>query len=58
MHTDSTHFGQDQSTVAWIKGVWVFRCNLHFWQNDLGLLGATVGTLGWNGHQIRVSKQC
>ena len=25
-------------------------CNLHFWQNDLGLLCATAVTQGWNGY--------
>ena len=32
-------------------------CNLHFWQNDRGLLHAPVVTWGWNGHLIRVSTQ-
>ena len=32
-------------------------CNLHFWQNDQGLLCATVATQGWNGHRIRVSTE-
>ena len=32
-------------------------CNLHFWQNDRGLLRATVITQGWNGHWIRLSTQ-
>ena len=32
-------------------------CNLHFWQNERGLLRATVVTRGWNGHRIRVSTQ-
>ena len=32
-------------------------CHLHFWQNDKGLLRATVVTQGWNGHQIRDSTQ-
>ena len=32
-------------------------CHLHFWQNDQGLLHATVVAGGWNAHQIRVSKQ-
>ena len=32
-------------------------CNLHFWQNDRGLLNATEVTWGWNGHQVRVSTQ-
>ena len=32
-------------------------CHLHFWQNDRGLLRATVVTRGWNGHRIRVSTQ-
>ena len=30
-------------------------CHLHFWQNDRGLLRATVVTRGWNGHRIRDS---
>ena len=30
-------------------------CHLHCWQNDQGLLRATVVTREWNGHQIRVS---
>ena len=32
-------------------------CHLHFWQNDQGLLCATVVTRGWNEHWIRVSMQ-
>ena len=31
--------------------------HLHFWQNDRGILRATVVTWGWNGHQIRVGIQ-
>ena len=26
-------------------------CQLHFWQNDLGLLRATAVTRGWNGYR-------
>ena len=32
-------------------------CQLHSWQNDRGLLRATVVTRGWNGHRKRVSTQ-
>ena len=32
-------------------------CHLHFWQNDQGILRATVVTWGWNGHWIGVSTQ-
>ena len=32
-------------------------CHLHFWQTDQGLLCATAGTRGRNGHRIRVSTQ-
>ena len=32
-------------------------CNLHFWQNDQGLLHATAVTRGWSGHWLRVSTQ-
>ena len=35
----------------------MFRCNLHFWQNDQGLSHATAVTQGWNGHQIKVSTE-
>ena len=28
-------------------------CQLHFWQNDWGLLHATEVTQGWNGHQSK-----
>ena len=31
--------------------------HLHFWQNDQGLLHATVVTQGWNGRRIKVSTQ-
>ena len=31
-------------------------CHLHFWQNDRGLLRATVVTKGWNGYR-NVSAQ-
>ena len=37
--------------LRWVKGGCVFRCNLHFWQNDRGLLHATAITLGRNRHQ-------
>ena len=32
-------------------------CQLHFWQDDRGLLHATVVTRGWNGYRIRVNTQ-
>ena len=34
--------------LCWVKDVCMFRCNLplHFWQNDRGLLRATVVTSG------------
>ena len=32
-------------------------CHLHFWQNNRGLLCATVVTQGWNWHWIRVRTQ-
>ena len=32
-------------------------CNRHFWQNDRGLLRATVVTQGWKGHQIILAQK-
>ena len=37
--------------LCWVKGVRSFRCHLHFWQNDRGLLCATAVTQGWNTPQ-------
>ena len=34
-----------------LYGVCMFTCNLHFWQNDRGLLHATVITWGWNRYR-------
>ena len=35
--------------LHWVKGVWEFRCHLHFWQNDQGLSRATAVALGGGG---------
>ena len=53
--------------LSWVKGVCmppallaesrVYACHLHFWQNDQGLLHASVVTQGWNRHWIRISIQ-
>ena len=32
-------------------------CQLHFCENDRGILLATEVTRGWNGHRIRVSTE-
>ena len=32
-------------------------CYLHFWQNDLNLLDATMVTWGWNGYQNKRQHQ-
>ena len=50
----SAHSDFDGSRVYACVGV---TYHLHFWQNDQGLLCATVVTQGCNGHQIKVSTQ-
>ena len=43
-----------------VKGVWLCldgTCQLHFWQNDQGLLCAAVVPWGWNGDWIRVGTE-
>ena len=32
-------------------------CHPHFWQNDWGLLRATVVTWGWNGYQSKTQHR-
>ena len=47
----------DKLDLVWSK-VYVcsgITCHLHFWQNDLGLLDASMVTWGWNGHRINVT---
>ena len=40
-----------QSHICKVYTCLAVTCNLHFWQNDLGLLCATAVTQGWNGYQ-------
>ena len=40
-----------QSHICKVHGCLVVTCHLHFWQNDLDLLYATVVTRGWNRYQ-------
>ena len=44
-----TSWGQGSMCVSGVT------CHLHFWQNDLGLLCATVVIQWWHGHRIWVS---
>ena len=40
-----------QSHIRKVYGCLAVTCHLHFWQNDRGLLRATLVTRGWNGYQ-------
>ena len=40
-----------QSHICKVCVCLAVTCHLHFWQNDLGLLHATVVTQGWNGYR-------
>ena len=40
-----------QSYIRKVYACLAVTCHLHFWQNDRGLLRATVVTRGWNGYQ-------
>ena len=42
--------------LRWVKGVRVFRCSLHCWQNYRGLLRDTAVTREQNGHRIPVKQ--
>ena len=40
-----------QSHIRKVYACLAVTCHLHFWQNDRGLLRATVVTRGWNGYR-------
>ena len=40
-----------QSHIRKVHAYLSVTCNLHFWQNDRGLLRATVVIRGWNGYR-------
>ena len=40
-----------QSHIRKVYACLAVTCHLHFWQNDRGLLRATVLTWGWNGYR-------
>ena len=40
-----------QSHIRKVHAYLAVTCHPHFWQNDLGLLCATVVTRGWNGYR-------
>ena len=53
-HTTMHHVTSCKATL--IRKVYAcsaVTCHLHFWQNDLDLLRATVVTRGWNGYRTK-----
>ena len=40
----------NKSHIRKVYACLAVTCHLHFWQNDRGLLRATVVTRGWNGY--------
>ena len=52
-HTMPGQWHSQPTPTLFSQGWLGVTCHPHFWQNDQGLLRATAGTGGWNGHQTR-----